>query len=227
MDSAMPVNEPKWRRRKKARPGEITDAALEEFAEKGFAAAKLEDIARRAGVSKAALYLYFETKEDLFRAVARAAVASHFEAIRSSAEASDAPFADLVPKLLSRAAVMMSSGRVPAIARMVIGESRNFPDLARIWHDDVVAGVIRTVTGIVARAQARHEVAPGDPHLHAFSLIGPMVMAMLFREVFGGVATDTPDLQALAGQHARTALHGLLTPPTAADVARLTETNDA
>jgi CO/xanthine dehydrogenase Mo-binding subunit len=63
------------------------------------------------------------------------------------------------------------------------------------------------------------EVAPGDPSLHAFSLMGPMVMAMLFREVFGEVGTDPPDLQALAGQHARTALNGLLTSPAEADAA--------
>ncbi|HEY1887542.1 MAG TPA: hypothetical protein VGG86_16115 [Roseiarcus sp.] len=66
------------------------------------------------------------------------------------------------------------------------------------------------VTGIIARAQARGEVAPGDPRLHAFSLMGPMVMAMLFREVFGGVAANPPDLPALAELHARPALHGLL-----------------
>jgi AcrR family transcriptional regulator len=208
----MPVDEPKWRRRSEARPGEIVDAALEVFAEKGFATAKLDDIARKAGISKATLYLYFDTKEEIFRAVARAAVASLLEALGSQAEGTDPPFAELVPQLLSRAAHMMEGGRVPAIARMVIGESRNFPDLARIWHDDVVASVVRIVTGIIARAQARGEVAPGNPRLHAFSLMGPMVMAMLFREVFGGVAANPLDLQALANQHARTALRGLLMP---------------
>jgi AcrR family transcriptional regulator len=156
--------------------------------------------------------LYFDTKEEIFRAVARAAVASLLEARGSKAEGRDAPFAELAPQLLSRAAEMMEGGRVPAIARMVIGESRNFPDLARIWHDDVVASVIGMVTGIIARAQGRGEVAPGDPRLHAFSLMGPMVMAMLFGEVFGGVAANPPDLPALADQHARTALRGLLMP---------------
>src|SRR5580692_4260119 len=73
----MPDDAPRWRRRKTARPGEILDAALTVFAEHGFAAAKLTEIARRAGVSKAALYLYFETKDDLFRAVARSLVASN------------------------------------------------------------------------------------------------------------------------------------------------------
>jgi AcrR family transcriptional regulator len=203
-------DEPKWRRRKEARPGEIVEAALAVFAEKGFAAAKLDDIARRAGVSKATLYLYFETKEEIFRAVAQAAVASLVEALASQAERADMPFAELAPRLLSRAAGMMKGGRVPAIARMVIGESRNFPDLARIWHDNVVTSVVGMVTGFIARAQARGEVAPGDPRLHAFSLMGPMVMAMLFGEVFGAVGASPPDLQALADQHARTALRGLL-----------------
>jgi AcrR family transcriptional regulator len=207
----MADDEPRWRRRKEARPEEIVEAALEVFAAKGFAAAKLEDIARRAGISKPTLYLYFETKDEIFRAVAKAAVASLLEALESQAEGTDVPFAELAPRLLSRAAGMMASGRVPAIARMVIGESRNFPDLARIWHDDVVARVIAMVTGIIARAQVRGEMAPGDPRLHVFSLMGPMVMAMLFREVFGGVGADPPDLPALADQHARTALRGLLT----------------
>ena len=202
--------------RKEARPAEIVEAALEVFSEKGFAPAKLDDIARRAGISKATLYLYFETKEEIFRAVARAAVASLVEALRIQANGADMPFAELAPRLLGRAAEMMKRGRVPAIARMVIGESRNFPDLARIWHDDVVTSVIGMVTGIIARAQARGEVAPGDPRLHAFSLMGPMVMAMLFREVFAGVGANPPDLEALADQHARTALRGLLMPKTSA-----------
>jgi AcrR family transcriptional regulator len=220
---AMPDAELKWRRRKEARPGEIIGAALEVFAAKGFADAKLDDIARRAGISKGTLYLYFETKEEMFRAVAQAAVKSHLETIESTAEAFDGPFAELAPMLLSRAAEMMSGGQLPAMARIVIGESRKFPDLARIWHDNVVARVIRMIAGLIARAQARGEVASGDPRLHAFSLIGPMVMAMLFREVFGGVGTDPPDLQVLAGQHARTALHGLLMPTSggAADGRRM------
>jgi len=52
-------------------------------------------------------------------------------------------------------------------------------------------------------------VRGGDPRLHAFSLFGPLIMAMLFREVFSGIATDPPDLEALATQHARTALRGV------------------
>ena len=93
----------------------------------------------------------------------------------------------------------------------------------RIWHDNVVDSVIGILTAIIARAQARGEVAPGDPRFHAFSLMGPMVMAMLFREVFGGTGANPPDLQALADQHAHTALLGLLMPTTAEPDGRRTK----
>jgi AcrR family transcriptional regulator len=203
---------PRWRRRKTDRPGEILEAALDVFAETGFAVAKLSDIARRAGVSKAALYLYFETKEDLFRAVARSLAAPNLTALADALEASQAPFAELASALLARAAGLLSDARAVSIVRMVLAESRNFPDLARIWREDVVEHVLGLVARLIARGQARGEVVAGDPRLYAFSLMGPLVMGGLFRAVFGGEGTDAPDLAALAAQHARTALHGLLTP---------------
>jgi AcrR family transcriptional regulator len=201
---------PKFRRRKTARPAEIITAALDVFAEKGFAAARLDEIARRAGVSKGALYLYFETQEDLFRAVVRTAVTPNIDAIKAVAEAFDGPFAGLAPMILTRAAQILGASRLGGVVKMVVGESRNFPDLARIWHDDVVAVMIDLMTGFIARAQARGEVVPGDPRLHAFSLAGPMIMAVLYREVFGDAVTDAPDLAAQATQHADTVLHGML-----------------
>jgi AcrR family transcriptional regulator len=191
---------------------------LEVFAEKGFAAAKLDEIAQRAGVSKAALYRYFETKEELFRAVARATVAPNLEAIEKAIAAFDRPFAEVVPMLLSRMAAMRGEGRGPAMAKMVIGESRSFPDLARIWHDDVVARMMGMIADIVAGAQGRGEVIPGDPRLYAFSIMGPMVMALLFREIFGEHETDSPDLHGLAIQHAKTVVRGLLRAPPAENI---------
>jgi AcrR family transcriptional regulator len=201
---------PKWRRRKQARPTEIIDAALAVFAESGFATARLEEIARRAGIAKSSLYLYFETKEELFRAVVRSAIAPGFDQMEATATSFDGPFAELAPQLLRRVAALMTNTRLPAVARMVIGESRNFPDLARIWHDEVVSKLIDACTSLVTRAQLRGELHGGDARLHAFSLFGPLIMALLFREVFAGIAPEPPDLEALAIQHARTALRGLL-----------------
>src|ERR1700744_5848322 len=177
----MAISEPKWRRRKDARPAEIIEAALSVFAENGFAAAKLEDIARRAGIAKSSLYLYFETKEDLFRAGVRSAIVPGFDDIRSSAESfTTVPVAQLLPGLLARAASIMTETRLPAVVKIVIGESRNFPDLARLWQDEVVSPIFAALTLLIQRAQARGEIQAGDPRVHAFSLVGPLFMGMMF-----------------------------------------------
>lgn len=207
--------EPRWRRRKDARPGEIVAAAFAVFGEKGFAAARLEDIAARAGVSKGALYLYFETKEDLFRAVVREAVAPGVRAVAGLAEAHEGPFPELVRLLLSRMAAMMAQGGLGKVARMVVGESRNFPELARYWHAEVVSPALGAVTGLIARAQARGELAAGDPRTHAFSLVGPLLMGVLWRETFEPIGAEPVDLEAVARQHAQTVLQGLATRPKA------------
>jgi hypothetical protein len=121
----------------------------------------------------------------------------------------EGPMAQLFPIVLSHIAALAANSRLPAIAKMVIAESRNFPDLARIWHDDIVSRVLDTLTKSIARGQKSGELVSGDARLHAFSLVGPMVMALLFREVFAKTAGNPPDLQALALQHSRTVIHGL------------------
>lgn len=201
---------PKFRRRKTARPAEIVEAALQVFADKGYAAARLDDIAARAGVSKGALYLYFETKDELFGAVVREAVAPNVMALRAMADQFDGPFAELAPLLLARAAALLRSSRLPAVARLVVGESRTFPDLARIWHDSVLSVSLGALSGLIARAQARGEVRRGDPRAYALSLVAPVIMGALFGEVFGAFATEPFDLEALARQHAATVLNGML-----------------
>ena len=200
---------PKWNRRKDARPAEIIEAAVEVFAEHGFAAAKLADVATRAGVVKGTLYRYFDTKEDLFRAVVQHVVEIHLRSIEQAAQAFRGSLVDLVPVLLMRAATGMNDGRVPALARMVIGESRTFPDLARIWHDNVVSRVLALLAGLIADAQARGEIRAGDPTAYAFSIVGPLVTGLLFREVFGAASPHAPNLAALAAQHATTIMRGL------------------
>lgn len=199
----------KWSRRKDARPAEIIEAAVDVFVVHGFAAAKLSDVATRAGVVKGTLYRYFETKEDLFRAVVQHVVDTNLAALEQVAQAFRGSLFDLVPVLLKQAADGMADGHVPALARMVIGESRAFPDLARIWHDKVVSRVLALLAGLVAAAQARGEVRAGDPTVHAFSIVGPMVTGLLFREVFGPAGPHAPDLGTLAEQHAATVMRGL------------------
>lgn len=201
---------PRWQRRSEDRPAEICAAALDVFREKGFAAARLDEIARRAGVSKGTLYLYFKDKEDLFRAVVRDTFAPDFDAVRQAVLAADLPFQQVVQLFLSRIAAIAGRSPIAAIAKMVIGESRNFPELAKVWHDQIAGRALAMLAELIAKAQQRGEVRPGDPRLHAFSLMGPMLMGLLWRETLQPAGGAPVDLDQLAIQHAQTVLGGLL-----------------
>ena len=204
------MGQPRWQRRAEDRPREICAAALAVFAEKGFAAARLDEIARRAGVSKGTLYLYFKDKEDLFRAVVRDTVAPNIATIRQGVEAADLPFAEVVRLLIPRAAELVETVPIGPMAKIVIGESRNFPELAKTYYDLVVSHAIALLAGLVAKGQARGEVREGDPRLHAMSLFGPILMGLLWRETLEPAGGPPIDLHALARQHAETVLEGLL-----------------
>lgn len=208
-----PEGQPKFRRRKAARPDEIAEAALEVFAEKGFAAARLEDIARRAGVSKGALYLYFATKEDIFRAVVVQAVAPNLRRIQALAADHSVPFADLAQALAALAPQLMAKPQIGAVVKMVIGEARNFPEIARIWHDQVVNPALEALSAAISSAQARGEVRPGDPQLYAVGLIGALLAAIIWRETFVPIGAAPFNLQYLAHQHFETALRGMRAEP--------------
>ncbi|MDB5442221.1 MAG: transcriptional regulator, TetR family [Phenylobacterium sp.] len=201
---------PKFRRRKAARPGEIVEAALAVFAEKGFAAARLEEIAVRAGVSKGALYLYFETKEDLFRAVVEQAIAPNLEGVRAMMAAHPGPIADLLRLVPERIALLLETLPLGGVVKMVIGEAGNFPELARVWHDRLVAHALGALSDAVAAAQARGEVKPGDPRTFAVQLIAPLLVGVIWRETFVPVGAEPFDLPALARQHVETMLTGML-----------------
>jgi AcrR family transcriptional regulator len=202
--------QPRWQRRAEDRPREICAAALDVFSEKGFAAAKLDEIARRAGISKGTLYLYFADKEQLFRAVVRDSIAPNVEAITSVVAAADQPFAQIVPAFFAGFAANIQRLPVGPVAKMVIGESRNFPELARVWHDEVASKAIGAMAGLVARAQERGEVRAGDPRLYAFTLMGPMILGALWTATFDSAGGEPVDMVKLATQHAQAVLHGLL-----------------
>ncbi len=210
-----PSGQPKFRRRKAARPDEIVAAALEIFSEKGFAAARLDDIAARAGVSKGAIYLYFATKEDIFRAVIAQAVLPNVGQIRQLAAAHPGPFSDLARGLAALAPTLLARSELGGVIKMVVGEARNFPEIARLWHDQVIDPALGALSEAIGAAQARGEVRPGDPRLYALGLIGPLLAGVIWRETFTPVGAEPFDLPTLARQHFETALRGMSPDPTA------------
>lgn len=203
--------EPKFRRRKADRPGEIVRAAMEVFAEKGFAAARLDEIAARAGVSKGALYLYFETKQDLFQAVVGQVVAPNLAQVKAMAAAHPGPFSDLIRGLAGHVTTMVQTTPIGGVVKMVIGEARNFPELARVWHDDLVSQALGAVALAIEAAQGRGEVKPGDPRTYALQLMSPLLVGVIWRETFVPVGAEPFDLPDLMRQHLDTLLSGMLT----------------
>ena len=205
----LPPGEPKFRRRPADRPAEILAAALEVFAERGFQAARLEEVARRAGVSKGALYLYFETKADLFRAVVTDAISPNLERVKMMATAA-VPFEQAVRMGVGMMArTVVTDRRITGVVKLVIAESRNHPELATIWHETVVQPGIVLMSGLIAAAQARGEVRPGDPRLFAFGIMGPMILSMVWRETFEPIGAEPVDVAKLADQHLDTVLKGM------------------
>lgn len=204
-----PPVQPKFRRRPEARPAEILSAALEVFAERGFQGARLEAVAKRAGVSKGALYLYFETKADLFRAVVTDAISPNIEHVKGLAagEVSFERAARAGMGALAR--TMITDRRVSGVVKLVIAESRNHPELATIWRETVVEPGLALMCDLIARAQARGEVRPGEPRLFAFGLLGPMLLSMVWRETFEPVGAEPVDVVGLVDQHLDTVLKGM------------------
>jgi AcrR family transcriptional regulator len=211
----LPAGQPKFKRRKADRPDEIVAAALEVFTDRGFAAARLDDIAARAGVSKGAIYLYFATKEDIFRAVVEQNVAPNLDLIRETVATHPGPLAPLLRGFIATFSVVVADSPVGGIVKMVIGEARNFPELAQVWHDRLVAPALGVMSGAIAAAQARGEVRPGDPRQLAVSLIAPLLMGVIWRETFTPIGAEPFDIPALAEQHVELWLRGVLAQPEA------------
>jgi AcrR family transcriptional regulator len=207
----MDAGAPKFRRRKADRPAEIVSAALAVFAEKGFAAAKLDDIAARAGVSKGAVYLYFETKEDVFRAVVEQAIAPNIGAVKAMAAAHPGPLADLLRGVTGHVARVVATQPLGGVLKMVVGEARNFPEIARVWYDELVSQALGAMAAAISAAMDRGEVKPGDPRAYALQLIAPLLVAVLHQETFVPVGAEPFDLPALLNQHIETLLNGMLT----------------
>ncbi len=208
----LPLGPPKFKRRKADRPDEIIAAAMALFAEKGFAAARLDDIAARAGVSKGALYLYFPTKQDMFRAVVEQAVGPNFASAQQMSMG-EVAFADLARGMGQMMAHMAATSPLGGIVKMVIAEAGNFPELASIWYERSIAPVLGLLTEKIARGQARGEIRPGDPRQYALSLVAPTVLGAVWRETFTPVGAPAFDLKSLAEQHVETMLRGMLMEP--------------
>ncbi len=188
------MNEPRYQRRKQDRPQEITDAALAAFAEKGYAATRVDDVAKRAGVSKGLLYLYFKTKEELFKAVIRSFVVPRIDALTEIIESSElsseeflrGPFLDFVKTL--------PGSPISVVIRLMIAEGPKHPDLVQFYWDNVVSRGLGTISELLQRGvqtgEFRKSAVTEQPHL----FIMPVLFSVVFNFLFKKQSLDTSRL---------------------------------
>jgi AcrR family transcriptional regulator len=176
-DSAAPR---RWARRKEARPGELLDAALDLFVDRGFAATRLEDVARRAGVSKGTLYLYYANKEELLKAVVRANLIPLIDAFAGEIRASSAPCAEQLRLFFDKWWETVGATRYAGIAKLVVAESGNFPELARFFQEEVILPVMAVLGSIVRRGIALGQFRDVDVEASVPLWMSPLVLRAIW-----------------------------------------------
>jgi len=176
--------EPRFQRRKQDRPAEITQAAFAAFAENGYAATKVDEVAKRAGVSKGLLYLYFKTKEDLFKAVIRSFLAPRIDALISNIEKSELSAEEFVrgPFLTFAQALPKSPAKI--LVRLMIAEGPKHPDLTAWYWDNVVSRALQALTTLLQRGVDNGEFRESALNEFPQLLVAPVFFSMIWAIVF-------------------------------------------
>ena len=198
-------------RRKEARPGELLEAALALFVEKGFAATRVEEVAARAGVSKGTLFLYFPSKEELFKAVVRENASRHLHDAFREVAGYAGTSAELLHEFIRRWWTQYGGTPAAGLTKLIMSEAANFPDLAQYYQDEVVQPSHELVRRIVQRGIDRGELREVDLTLAAHLIVAPLVQMVTWRFSLAPCcpATQMPDPLKLLDMHADMAVRGL------------------
>jgi AcrR family transcriptional regulator len=181
------------KRRKEARPAELIEAGLAEFAARGFAATRLEDVAKRAGVAKGTIYRYFDDKEALFMAAMRSRVGPLFERVAAFIDAFPGTTRELLTMVFGLAHQHIVNSDLRTLMRVVIAEGQNFPALTEHYYEESVARGRELMGRIVARGLKRGEVRPGAAADLPLILMAPAIMAAIWRMTFDRHAPIPPE----------------------------------
>ena len=186
--------QPRYRRRKEDRPQEITAAAFAAFAENGYAATRVEEVAKRAGVSKGLLYLYFKTKEELFKAVVKSVVVRRIDKLIATLQETELSSEDFIRGPLLTFMKTIPGSPVAIVIRLLISEGPRHPDLVDYYYENVVAKGLATIQGFMTRGvesgEFKKSAVTEQPHL----FIAPVLVSVIWKSVFTDRPLDTDRL---------------------------------
>lgn len=186
------------KRRPAARPAEILDAALDLFTERGFSATRLEDIASRAGLSKAAIYLYFKDKTYLLKVLVEETAGGNIALAAGLIERHRGPIAPLLQQLLGVIAGRMKDTRLPHLVKLVISESRAHPEIGRFYLENVIGRALPMFQALIERGIASGEFRAVDARLAVKCMVGPMLLGAVWKSAFEPIGAEPLDIEALA-----------------------------
>src|SRR5690606_20656201 len=147
----------RWTRRKEERPAELMAAALDLFVERGYAATRLDDVAARAGVSKGTLYLYFSSKEELFKAVIRSGIVPLIEQGERLQQEHRGGAGDLLRKIVLSWWQSVGSSKLGGIPKLMFSECRNFPEIGQFYFEEVISRSYRLIESVMERGMQSGE----------------------------------------------------------------------
>ncbi|MBS0275247.1 MAG: TetR/AcrR family transcriptional regulator [Proteobacteria bacterium] len=205
----MDTTAPRWRRRKQARPQEILDAALACFAEKGFAASRMDDIAERAGVTKGTIYLYFENKEAVFKALVRESIGAQITQVIENIRIYEGSSRDLLRDAVTMIAHFAATSDRVVLPKIIVAEAGNFPELARFYRVEIIDKGLGAMTSVIARGTARGEFRKIEPDHVARILIAPILLSIFWRTTFAQFDAKPYDHQAFLKSHLDILLRGI------------------
>ena len=209
MTTAPVPPEPKFRRRAEARPDEVLDAALALFVAQGYAHTTVEQIARRAGLSKGAIYLYFPSKKALLEGLVRRAigpVAGFAQGLGAGFQGDPRP---LISGFLRLVAKALGDPMTVSVPKLVIREAMAAPEIAALYRDEVLARALPALVGLIAAGVAGGHIRKVDPEMAARCVMGPLIAHLLLAEVFDIAPADGLALDRMIDTHLAILMAGL------------------
>ena len=188
------MNQPRYQRRKEDRPEEITAAALEAFAKNGYAATRVDEVAKRAGVSKGLLYLYFKTKEELFKSVVRSFVMPRIDTLIKVIETSDMSSEEFLRGPFLDFARQVPGSPISVIVRLMVAEGPKHPDLVQFYWDNVVSRGLGAINELLRRGVQSGEFQRSTVSEQPALFVMPVIFSVIFNLLFSKQPIDTDRL---------------------------------